>query len=77
MGLPLIKHGISVLALESPFYGTRKPADQKGSKLRSVKYELPTLPTRSPSSPPHLSLNHPCHPWPPAPCSGSSQTCSL
>ncbi len=62
MGLPLIKHGISVLALESPFYGTRKPADQKGSKLRSVKYELPTLPTRSPSSPPPSFAESPLPP---------------
>lgn len=36
LGSPLLKHGVSVLALESPFYGLRKPKDQIGSKLNVV-----------------------------------------
>lgn len=36
LGLPLVKHGISTVALESPFYGPRKPQGQTGSKLRHV-----------------------------------------
>jgi len=35
---PLAQQGVAVLILEGPFYGQRKPKDQKGSKLRrSVK----------------------------------------
>ena len=36
LGTPLLKQGVSVLALESPFYGLRKPEAQVGSKLRVV-----------------------------------------
>ncbi|MEW5310100.1 MAG: hypothetical protein WDW38_001930 [Sanguina aurantia] len=36
LGFPLLKQNISTLVLESPFYGSRKPAGQKGSKLLSV-----------------------------------------
>ena len=34
--------GVSVMVLESPFYGQRKPAGQRGSKLRVVS-DLLTL----------------------------------
>ncbi|OQR91805.1 hypothetical protein THRCLA_08864 [Thraustotheca clavata] len=39
---PLAKVGVATLVLEGPFYGCRKPADQKGSKLRRVS-DLPIL----------------------------------
>lgn len=34
IALPLARMGIATLILEGPFYGKRKPEDQKGSKLR-------------------------------------------
>jgi hypothetical protein len=36
LGTPLVAQGVGTLALESPFYGTRKPAGQQGAKLRCV-----------------------------------------
>ncbi|KAI3423963.1 hypothetical protein D9Q98_009797 [Chlorella vulgaris] len=36
LGLPLVQQGIATLALESPFYGQRKPHYQQGSKLLHV-----------------------------------------
>lgn len=42
LATPLLKHGVSVLSLESPLYGLRKPMDQVGSKLRVVS-DLLTL----------------------------------
>ena len=40
--LLLFSQGTSVLALESPFYGSRRPEGQKGSRLRVVS-DLLTL----------------------------------
>ena len=40
--LPCPFQGVSVLVLESPFYGSRRPEGQKGSKLRVVS-DLLTL----------------------------------
>lgn len=34
--LPLVANGVGSIALESPFYGKRKPPDQQGAKLRRV-----------------------------------------
>lgn len=39
---PHLAQGISVMALESPFYGPRRPEAQRGSKLRVVS-DLLTL----------------------------------
>lgn len=36
LGLPLLQHGIASIALESPYYGRRRPAGQWGSKLHHV-----------------------------------------
>lgn len=36
LGLPLLRHGIVSVALESPYYGRRRPAGQWGSKLHHV-----------------------------------------
>ena len=36
LATPLVAHGIGSIALESPFYGVRKPAQQRGAKLRRV-----------------------------------------
>eukprot|EP00887_Chlorella_sp_A99_P005866 scaffold1.g5866.t1 len=36
LGLPLVPQGVATLALESPFYGLRKPAYQQGAKLHHV-----------------------------------------
>lgn len=36
LALPLVREGIGALLLENPFYGTRRPARQSGSDLRSV-----------------------------------------
>ncbi|EFN50663.1 hypothetical protein CHLNCDRAFT_59467, partial [Chlorella variabilis] len=36
LGLPLVQQGIATLALESPYYGQRKPHYQRGSKLLHV-----------------------------------------
>jgi pimeloyl-ACP methyl ester carboxylesterase len=36
LSIPLIARGIGSLALESPFYGIRKPKEQQGAKLRRV-----------------------------------------
>uniref|UniRef100_A0AAV1UTA7 AB hydrolase-1 domain-containing protein n=1 Tax=Peronospora matthiolae TaxID=2874970 RepID=A0AAV1UTA7_9STRA len=42
VAIPLAKRGLATLILEGPFYGKRKPPQQKGSKLRRVS-DLPTL----------------------------------
>ncbi|CEG44293.1 Uncharacterized conserved protein [Plasmopara halstedii] len=42
VAIPLARHGIACLILEGPYYGKRKPCDQKGSKLRKVS-DLPIL----------------------------------
>ncbi|TMW66786.1 hypothetical protein Poli38472_014098 [Pythium oligandrum] len=42
LGIPLARRGIATLILEGPFYGRRRPHDQKGSKLRRVS-DLPIL----------------------------------
>lgn len=42
LGLPLLSHGIASIALESPYYGKRRPAGQWGSKLHHVS-DLLTL----------------------------------
>ncbi|OWZ20988.1 hypothetical protein PHMEG_0004535 [Phytophthora megakarya] len=42
IAIPLAKQGIATLILEGPFYGKRKPPQQKGSKLRRVS-DLPIL----------------------------------
>lgn len=34
--MPLVSEGYAVMILESPYYGTRRPPWQKGSKLRCV-----------------------------------------
>ncbi|KAL4424597.1 hypothetical protein ABPG77_009181 [Micractinium sp. CCAP 211/92] len=36
LGLPLVQQGIATLALESPYYGERKPHYQQGAKLLHV-----------------------------------------
>ncbi|TDH72305.1 hypothetical protein CCR75_000758 [Bremia lactucae] len=36
VAIPLAKQGVATLILEGPFYGQRKPPQQKGSKLRRV-----------------------------------------
>lgn len=36
LAIPLVARGVGSLALESPFYGVRKPAAQMGAKLRRV-----------------------------------------
>ncbi|KFM23675.1 Uncharacterized protein C4orf29 [Auxenochlorella protothecoides] len=36
LGLPLVEKGIGTIALESPYYGLRKPAQQRGAKLARV-----------------------------------------
>ncbi len=36
LGIPLLQHGIASVALESPYYGKRRPAGQWGSKLAHV-----------------------------------------
>lgn len=36
LGLPLVQQGIATLALESPYYGQRKPHYQQGAKLLHV-----------------------------------------
>jgi hypothetical protein len=36
LAIPLISKGVGSIALESPFYGVRKPAEQQGAKLRRV-----------------------------------------
>eukprot|EP00884_Botryococcus_braunii_P014706 jgi/Botrbrau1/23236/Bobra.0041s0072.2 len=36
LGKPLLSEGIATMALESPFYGNRRPAYQSGSKLHRV-----------------------------------------
>ena len=36
LSIPLIARGVGSIALESPFYGIRKPAEQQGAKLRRV-----------------------------------------
>ena len=35
--LPLVHHGIAALLLENPYYGPRRPADQRGTALRTVR----------------------------------------
>ncbi|KAH7467257.1 Protein ABHD18 [Phytophthora ramorum] len=42
IAIPLAKQGVATLILEGPFYGKRKPPQQKGSKLRRVS-DLPIL----------------------------------
>ncbi|KAE9023344.1 hypothetical protein PR002_g11740 [Phytophthora rubi] len=42
VAIPLAKKGVATLILEGPFYGKRKPPQQKGSKLRRVS-DLPIL----------------------------------
>ncbi|ETI40707.1 hypothetical protein F441_13868 [Phytophthora nicotianae CJ01A1] len=42
IAIPLAKQGVATLILEGPFYGKRKPQQQKGSKLRRVS-DLPIL----------------------------------
>ncbi|CAI5708398.1 hypothetical protein KXD40_004915 [Peronospora effusa] len=42
IAIPLAKKGVATLILEGPFYGKRKPPQQKGSKLRRVS-DLPIL----------------------------------
>ncbi|KAF1323121.1 hypothetical protein FI667_g10862, partial [Globisporangium splendens] len=42
IAIPLARQGVATLILEGPFYGRRKPEDQKGSKLRRVS-DLPIL----------------------------------
>ncbi|GAX77241.1 hypothetical protein CEUSTIGMA_g4688.t1 [Chlamydomonas eustigma] len=42
LGSPLLKHGVTSIVLESPYYGARRPNDQRGSKLRVVS-DLLTL----------------------------------
>ncbi|POM73828.1 Hypothetical protein PHPALM_9289 [Phytophthora palmivora] len=42
IAIPLAKLGVATLILEGPFYGKRKPLQQKGSKLRRVS-DLPIL----------------------------------
>ncbi|KAG7672311.1 hypothetical protein Ndes2526B_g06694 [Nannochloris sp. 'desiccata'] len=36
LSIPLIARGVGSIALESPFYGIRKPEEQQGAKLRRV-----------------------------------------
>ncbi|GAQ89711.1 hypothetical protein KFL_005540060 [Klebsormidium nitens] len=36
LGGPLLEQGVATMVLESPFYGKRRPVDQKGSRLRYV-----------------------------------------
>jgi hypothetical protein len=36
LGTPLVASGVGTVALESPFYGARRPAGQAGAKLRRV-----------------------------------------
>ncbi|KAG6618486.1 uncharacterized protein IUM83_01077 [Phytophthora cinnamomi] len=36
IAITLVKQGVATLILEGPFYGKRKPPQQKGSKLRRV-----------------------------------------
>lgn len=36
LAIPLVARGVGSMALESPFYGIRKPAEQQGAKLRRV-----------------------------------------
>jgi len=36
LSIPLIARGVGSIALESPFYGIRKPKEQQGAKLRRV-----------------------------------------
>jgi hypothetical protein len=36
LGLPLVARGVGTLALESPFYGRRRPAGQRGARLARV-----------------------------------------
>ncbi|CAI5741579.1 unnamed protein product [Peronospora destructor] len=42
IAIPLAKEGVATLILEGPFYGKRKPRQQKGSKLQRVS-DLPIL----------------------------------
>ncbi|KAJ0411361.1 hypothetical protein ATCC90586_004347 [Pythium insidiosum] len=42
LAIPLARRGVATLILEGPFYGRRRPQDQKGSKLRRVS-DLPIL----------------------------------
>lgn len=42
LGWPMMQQGVATMVLESPFYGARRPADQRGSKLRHVS-DLLTL----------------------------------
>ncbi|DAZ99848.1 TPA: hypothetical protein N0F65_008591 [Lagenidium giganteum] len=42
LAIPLARKGVATLILEGPYYGRRKPAEQKGSKLRRVS-DLPIL----------------------------------
>ncbi|TYZ69254.1 hypothetical protein PybrP1_000762 [[Pythium] brassicae (nom. inval.)] len=42
IAVPLARKGVATLILEGPFYGRRKPSDQRGSKLRRVS-DLPVL----------------------------------
>jgi Alpha/beta hydrolase domain containing 18 len=36
LAIPMVDRGVGSIALESPFYGLRKPAEQQGAKLRRV-----------------------------------------
>jgi hypothetical protein len=36
LAIPMVARGVGSIALESPFYGIRKPAEQQGAKLRRV-----------------------------------------
>jgi len=42
LAAPMLKQGVAALALESPFYGARRPPGQRGAKLRAVS-DLLTL----------------------------------